>query len=87
MGNLIDENMELQALNDRLARENRQLSADLEFFQTALRQEQITSSGQLARIVCLKSDIRIIQHQMQSLSERALAAEEQLRLVAAGRTA
>jgi hypothetical protein len=37
------------------------------------------------RIVQLRSDLRIQDHQMQVLSERAMAAEEQLRLQ--GRTA
>ena len=78
--NLIDENLQLEALNDRLVRENRQLHADLEFFQTALRQEQFTTAGQLSRIVFLKSDLRNAQRQIDALSKRAVEAEEQFRL-------
>ena len=73
MGNLIDENLALEALNDRLVQENRQLSIDL-------RAEQFTTAGQLSRIVFLKSDLRNAQRQIDALSKRAVEAEEQLRL-------
>lgn len=73
MGNLIDENLALEALNDRLVQENRQLSIDL-------RAEQFTTAGQLRRIVLLKSDLQSAQRQIDALSKRAVEAEEQLRL-------
>jgi uncharacterized protein YjbI with pentapeptide repeats len=49
-------------------------------FTHTMLEDQGLVGEQLRRINLLKSDLRIVQRQMAALSERAVAAEEQLRL-------